>query len=122
MVEQVEIDFDRAVEPAATATLADVEQVVALLKREHQLTAAEIAERLGLPPTENSKRKVRAIAKAARPGIVSCANSAGYMLLERCTLDEIWACINTWDKIERDARLTKAEYLRVYHARGGHKQ
>jgi hypothetical protein len=116
---QVEIDFDRAVDPAATATIDDVERLVGVLREHGQLTAAEIAAHLGLSVSENSKRKVRAIARAARPGVVSCANSAGYKLLQFCTLPEIWACISTWDKIERDARLTKAEYLRVYHARGG---
>jgi hypothetical protein len=114
---QIEFNYSAAMAPEATATVEDVERVVSILRTFGQLTAGQIAMRLGLAPTENSKRKVRAIARAARPGIVSFPNSEGYKLLSSCSLDEINACIATWDSVIRDATATKALFLQAYYSR-----
>jgi len=114
---QLEMRYDVPVDPAASASIEDVEKVVGILSRAERMTAAEIAAELGLPATENSKRKVRAIASAARPGIVSFPNSAGYKLLRNCTLQELSACISAWDAVIRDATATKKGYLEAYHSR-----
>ena len=102
-----------------TASIADVERVVNILKQKGELSAAEIAERLGLGVTENTKRKVRAIARAARPGIVSFPNSRGYKLASACTLDELHACIASWDSVIRDATATKKLFIDLLHGRSG---
>jgi hypothetical protein len=114
---QTEFAYTSAAGPEAAATVEDVQRVVSILVTYGQLTAGQIAMRLGLAPTENSKRKVRAIARAARPGIVSFPNSEGYKLLSACSIDEINACIATWDAVIRDATATKMLFLQAYHSR-----
>ncbi len=116
---QEEFSYGPAEKRAPEATVKDVELVVAILRESGQMTAAQIAIRLGWPPTETRKRKVRAIARAARPGIVSFPNSEGYKLLANCTLDEINACIACWDSVIRDATASKALYLQALYSREG---
>ena len=101
------------------ASREDVERVVAILQANGALKAAEIAALMGLPATENSKRKVRAIARAARPGILSFPNSDGYKLSKDCTLEEINVCVSHWDSVIRDATWTKKLFLDLVYSRGG---
>jgi hypothetical protein len=74
---------------------AEVQRLVALLVKEGtSLTAAQICPLFfGKVPTESRKRRVRAIARAARPRIVSFPNSDGYDLWERCNTEALWDCI-----------------------------
>ena len=91
---------------APEATHEEVQKVVGILALHGQQTAADIAGKMGLEPTENNKRKVRAIARASRPGIVSFPNSNGYKLWEQCTVEELRACVAHWRSVERDAAQT----------------
>lgn len=103
---QVELSLIAGENCAPEASAEDVQKVVLILQLNGQLTAGEIAVKMGLEPTENSKRKVRAIARAARPGIVSFPNSNGYKLWEQCTVEEIRICVAHWRSVERDAAQT----------------
>lgn len=101
--QQAELNFAAApADPSAVASAEEVERMVGILATAGQLTAAELCRRMGFASTENSKRKVRAIARAAFPGIVSFVGSEGYKLLRQCTLDEAWAAVRSLENIERD--------------------
>ena len=101
------------------ATVRDVELVVGILREKGQQTAAQIAVAMGWEPTENKKRKVRAIARAARPGIVSFSGSAGYKLFKDCTVEEINACLAMLDYTIRDYTLTKKLMQDALYSRTG---
>ena len=102
---QIEMSLTQS-EAAPVATVEDVEKIVGILACSIQLTAAEICRELGWVINENNKRKVRAIARAARPGIVSFPNSNGYKLFRNCTVEEIRSCVNHWRSVEKDAAQT----------------
>lgn len=112
---QIEMTFDKPVQPSAGATIEEVERVVGVLQVGIWMTAAEIAAQLGLEPTENNKRKVRAVAEAARPGIVSYPNSTGYKLAKLCTQEEWAACLSAWASYRRRIAQTEALYQTAYH-------
>ncbi len=115
---QFEMRF-AAVEPSATATIEEVERLVNTLREHGKQTATQVCQKWGLLPTENNKRKIRAIAEAARPGIISFPSSAGYKLASDCTIDELNAAVNAWDSIIRKATVTKKLILDLIHSRGG---
>jgi hypothetical protein len=76
--------------PAPEVSAEEVARFVAILKKAGaRQTAAEISALMYGTVTESLKRKIRAIASAARPRVVSFPGSNGYTLLERCTLEEI---------------------------------
>lgn len=112
------IDFDAAVDPASVASIDDVEKVVGILRDNGQLTAAQIVIKMGLPVTENNKRKVRAVAEASRPGIVSFPNSAGYKLLAQCTDEEKLACLAAWAALRRKVISTETLYQNAFFSLG----
>lgn len=118
---QEELDFTAkpAADPSAVASIDDVEKVVAILKANGLQTAAQICAKLGLEATETSKRKVRAVAKAARPHIVSFPNSKGYKLAADCSVEEIWAWISSLEAEIVDRTQTKKLALDYYYSRGG---
>lgn len=109
------LDFDRKVDPAPVATPADVERVIAILSEATAwMTAAEIAEALGDKYTD---RKVRRVASAAAPQIVSFPGSPGYRLFNSCTVEEIDHCIATFRSQARDMTARSILYERAYHHR-----
>ncbi len=77
---------------APTVSTDDVERIVTALKASDKgapLTAGQLAVFLFSEDTEGNRRRVRRIASAARPRIVSFPGSNGYDLLERCTQAEL---------------------------------
>ena len=114
---QTEMPLTAPAEPVAS--VEDVRRVVAILTAAKgvEMKAAEIAAAMGLPVTENMKRKVRAIARAARPGILSFPSSQGYKRTDDCTRDESEVCIAAWDSVIRDATATKMLYQDRRHGR-----
>jgi len=113
---QPELDFSAPpADPAAVASVEEVQQVVEILARLGQLTAAELCRELNRPATDNNKRKVRAIARAAFPGIISFVGSDGYKLLRQCTVDEAWACVRALENLERDTTCKKKLLLDAIH-------
>lgn len=111
---QVEMNF-AAPDPAAVASQKDVERVVSILSDAGQLTAAEICLKWGLKPSENNKRKVRAVARASWPGIVSFVGGDGFKLLRQCSLDEAWAAVRALENQDRDAVIKKRLLLDAIH-------
>lgn len=91
----------------------DVRAVVDALKTcAEWLTAAEIAFFTGF-----TDRKVRQIAAAAMPQIVSFPGSPGYRLFERCTVEEINHCIEAFESQGRDMMKRAILYRQAYHRR-----
>lgn len=97
-----------AVSPDEVATLVRV-----LAEGEGWLTAAEIA----LKAPGMTDRKVRAVAAAAMPQIVSYPGSPGYRLFAHCTLEEINHCIDAFQSQGRDMFKRATLYLQAYHRR-----
>lgn len=114
---QPELNFAEApADPAAVASAEEVEKVVGILSRLGQLTAAEICREMSRPATDNNKRKVRAIARAAFPGIISFVGSDGYKLLRHCSLDEAWSAVRALENLERDTVCKKKLLLDAIHS------
>jgi len=113
--DQAEMTFAAPADPAAVASIEEVQKVVAILEVKGQLTAGEICHELGQLITENNKRKVRAVARAAFPGILSFVGSDGYKLLRQCTIDEAWAAERALGNIERDAHIKRKLLLDAIH-------
>lgn len=99
----------------------DVERLVgALVAAGTALTAAQLSVFLFAVDTEGNRRRVRAIASAARPRIVSFPGSNGYDLIERCSEEELRhgiAAIRTQSSaMHRDADLYQSAYDRRFRA------
>jgi len=99
--------------PAPLVTPEEVARMVAELgfKDEWQ-TAVQLAEALSL-----NDRKVRAIAAAAMPQIVSFPGSPGYRLFHHCTVEEINHCIDAFESQGRDMLKRAVLYRQAYHRR-----
>lgn len=115
---QAELPLNGRINEAPAATIEDIERVVAVLERNGQSTAAKICMHLGWAVTENNKRKVRSVAEASRPVIVSFPNSSGYKLFKECTVDEVRSCIGAWAGGRRRCAEVEAVYLQAFHSRG----
>jgi hypothetical protein len=98
----------------AVATLSERDQQ--RLKR-GWLTAREIAGQMFGQETETAQRRVRAIASAARPAVVSFPGSLGYNLWERCTLEEINNGIESLESQGKDMIRQANVYRMAYHRR-----
>lgn len=120
------LDFTRSPDPAPVATIEDVERVVWVLNRADEfqrpgerpnngwLTAREIASALEDDMTD---RKIRKVASASVPQIVSYPGSPGYKLFSRCTVDEINHCINAFESQGKDMIKRAILYRTAYHKR-----
>lgn len=115
---QTSLDFTSAPDPEVVATIEDLERVVRVLERGGTMTAAEICTELGLPITENTKRKIRAIAQAGRPKIVSFPSSTGYKLSMHCTDAEKLACLAAWRSLREEVTKTEVLYSNHFHSLG----
>lgn len=86
----------------------------ALTGRKKAVSAADLARVLGDGWNE---RKVRSVARAAAPGIVSYPGAPGYKLWEECTVDEISHAIEAFRSQARDMEKRAAIYHDAYHRR-----
>ena len=77
-------------------------------------TAAEIAERMGDDTTD---RRVRKLASAACPGVVSFPGSPGYKLWQQCSVEEINHCIEAFESQGSDMLKRSVLYRQAYHRR-----
>lgn len=100
-----------------TVTPADVERLVAVLSDGAWATAATLAAAIYGAPTEAHKRRVRAIASASAPGIVSWPGSPGYKLLSACTVAELHACVDAYGSQTDDMRRRRDLYRRALYRR-----
>lgn len=116
MTGQAELPLRHSAAPEVS--IADVERLVKVLSNAgKQLTASEIALQVYGLVTEDNKRKIRAVAAAARPRIVSFPGSPGYKLWEACTIEEINHCIETFNSSGREALKIAVTYSLALHRR-----
>lgn len=103
--------------PAPAVTAADVEMLVGVLREVRRwMTAADLVVHLGAR-AGFTDRKVRAIAAAAMPQIVSYPGSPGYRLFEDCTVAELDHCIEAFESQGRDMLKRAVLYRQAYHRR-----
>ncbi len=112
----METQLDLSVRTGAPAI--SPEDVAKLVCSLHELagwaTAADLAEYLG---EGYNDRKVRAIAAAAMPQIVSYPGSPGYRLFQHCTIEELDRCIDAFESQGRDMLKRAVLYRQAYHRR-----
>lgn len=102
---------------APTITPADVARLVAALAEGAWMTAAQLAATLYGSPTEANKRRVRAIASAAAPGVVSYPGSPGYKAFDACTVPELQACVDAYGSQTDEMRRRRDLYRRALFRR-----
>lgn len=108
--------------PAPAISPDEVQRLLgALVDAGERQTAAELSVRMFGSVTEGLKRRVRAIAGAARPRVVSFPGSNGYQLWERCTVEEIQHGIEAMEAqgkdMIRDANVYRMAYNRRYRGK-----
>lgn len=119
---QLEICYDAPVKVPPAASVEDVEWLVDLLKRYAHLDktskgwmkAPHLAE---ASQGYMNERKVRKVARAARPVVVSYPGSPGYKLWDDCTVEEINHAINAFDSQAKDMTACAHTYRMAYHRR-----
>ena len=103
--------------PAPAVTPEDVRVVVDVLRSVGRwMTAADLMIHLGTA-SGYTDRKVRAVASAAMPQIVSYPGSPGYRLFEHCTVEEINHCIEAFQSQGNDMLRRACLYRQAYHRR-----
>ena len=110
MIDQLQLSMRT---PAPAVTPDDVATLVKALG-ERWVTAADLALTMGGGFTD---RKVRAVAAAAMPQIVSYPGSPGYRLFQHCTIEEINHCIEAFESQGRDMMKRAIAYRQAYHRR-----
>lgn len=97
--------------PAPSVTADDVERLLGALG-DRWVTASDLGLALGW-----SDRKVRAVAAAAMPHVVSYPGSPGYRLFQHCTIEEINHCIEAFESQGSDMLKRAILYRQAYHRR-----
>jgi hypothetical protein len=101
--------------PAPAVSMEEVALLVRVLgDLKGWATAGALAVHLGAGFND---RKVRAIAAAAMPQIVSYPGSPGYRLFQHCTGAEINHCIDAFEGQGRDMLKRAVLYRQAYHRR-----
>jgi hypothetical protein len=112
---QPELNFSSVQEdPAPKVSIANVEALAAVLTGKGWVDAAELARLLGDKWTD---RKVRAVARASAPGIVSYPGSPGYKLWAECSVEEIDRAITAFESQAADMTVRAVLYRNAYHRR-----
>lgn len=94
----------------------DVQRLVAELEKcEGWATAEELAGKMSTEEDKVTDRKVRKIASAAMPQVVSYPGSPGYRLFQKCTVAEILHCIASFDSQAREMKIRAQLYTTAYH-------
>lgn len=100
-------------EPAPAVTPEQVELLVAALRAcDGQATAAVLGVMMSV-----KDRKVREIASAAAPAVVSFPGSPGYKLWAHCSVDEINHAIEAFESQGKDMLKRANLYRQAYHKR-----
>jgi hypothetical protein len=105
--------------PAPAIKPEDVQRLVSTLKRQSTWqTARDLAALLyGKDCTPNTERKIRAIASAAAPVVVSYPGSPGYRHFDHCTMEELNNCTNAFHSQGRDMFARAVLYSKAIHRR-----
>ena len=113
---QEEMCFDAALpkDKATSVSVAEVAALVTILKDRDWTPAEALAGLLGKGWTD---RKVRAVASACVPNVVSYPGSPGYKLWDACTIEEINHAIAAFESQARDMTQRAILYRNAYHRR-----
>lgn len=104
--------------PKPAIDTADVDLLVRVLRSAGDwLTARQIGATMGLRATTSTERRVRAIAAAAAPRVVSFPGAPGYKLWDHCSVAEIDHCIAAFESQGRDMLKRAVLYRLAYHRR-----
>lgn len=100
--------------PGPAVPSAEVERLVAVLREGGGwMTAEEIAAKM----EKTTERRIRKVASAAAPAIVSFPGSPGYKLWANCTVEEINHAIEAFESQARDMIKRANLFRRAYHRR-----
>lgn len=100
--------------PAPEVPQEQVEQLVAVLREGGGwMTAEEIAGKI----EGTTERRIRKIASAAAPAVVSFPGSPGYKLWAACSVDEINHAIESFEAQATDMIKRANLYRQAYHRR-----
>lgn len=80
------------------------------------LLAADLADKLFGKRTESAKRRIRAIAAAARWRVISSPGSDGYALLARCQVDDLWHNVYSMEAAGKALLKDAVDLRRAIHA------
>jgi len=105
---------------APVVTVREVEQLVQALQAERKedegwATADVLAMEIYGKNTETKKRRVRAAANSAGDGVVSYPGSPGYKLWRRCSVDELHACLASYNAQTLEMRRRRDLYRMRLH-------
>jgi hypothetical protein len=104
--------------PGPVVDLLNVERLVAVLRTHGGwLKAHEIARALGEPISDSAERRVRRLASAAAPEVVSFPGSPGYKVWSACSVEEINHCIESLEAQAKDMIRRAHVYRLAYHRR-----
>lgn len=116
MSTETQLDLLKSAAPSTLVTVGEIERVCGLLRENGEwMTAKDIALALHQPPA--FERRVRAIASAAVPQIVSFPGSPGYKLWQHCSVEEINHCIEAFQSQGNDMLKRAVLYSKAYHSR-----
>lgn len=106
------LEFDFGAKAAPVISPDDVASLVAVLgEGKAWMTAEKIAEKV----QGWTERKVRRIAGAACPVVVSYPGAPGYKLWSLCSVEEINHCISSFESQARDMTRRAVQYRTAYH-------
>lgn len=101
---------------APAAKPEQVQRMIAELKKAgHSMRAEELAVIMFGRADETTKRRVRAVAKAAKPRVLSFPGSDGYDLFARVSIDELWRCIYEMEAAAKSLLQEAASYRKALH-------
>lgn len=115
MVDQAQLGFALR-EKAPAISPEEVRSLVSILRDSGAwMTRRELASAFG--GEEVADRKVRAIAEAAAPVVVSWPGSPGYRHWDHCTVAEIDHCIEAFESAAKKLIQRAHVYRKAYHRR-----
>lgn len=115
MVDQAQLGLALR-EKAPAISPEEVRRLVSILRESGAwMTRRELASAFG--GEEVADRKVRAIAEAAAPVVVSWPGSPGYRHWDHCTVAEIDHCIEAFESAAKKLIQRAHVYRKAYHRR-----
>ena len=115
MVDQAQLGFALR-EKAPAISPEEVRRLVSILRDSGAwMTRRELAPAFG--GEEVADRKLRAIAEAAAPVVVSWPGSPGYRHWDHCTVAEIDHCIEAFESAAKKLIQRAHVYRKAYHRR-----
>jgi len=101
--------------PGPQISLREIDEVVRLLRGVDWITAGDLLIAMGLPVTETTKRRLRAIASESHGRIAG--GQRGYKLVEEMTAEEFGHFDRWMAHQEAEMQRRRLEASRVFHAK-----